>query len=80
MATATRFERTAKLLSARLECLALAAERPGPHPELASSLQLASAATRHAVELQLLSAKQAEDIWAETTRRHPTLALLATRS
>jgi hypothetical protein len=75
MRPAARSERTAKLLSARLECLALAAERPGVHAEVATGVRLATAATRNAVELRLLSAKQAREIWAETTRRHPSLAL-----
>jgi hypothetical protein len=76
---AARSDRTAKLLSARLECLALAAERPGPHPDVASGVKLASAATRNAVELHLLSVEQAEEIWADTKRRHPTLAVLASQ-
>ncbi|HEX9415615.1 MAG TPA: hypothetical protein VF895_02780 [Gaiellaceae bacterium] len=76
MTPATRSDRTAKLLSARLECLALAAERPGAHPDVVSGVRLASAATRNAVELHLLSVQEADEIWADTRRRHPTLALL----
>jgi hypothetical protein len=76
----TTMERTANMLSARLECLALAAERPGRHDELEDAVRLASVATRNAVELHLLSPTRAEEIWADSARRHPSLALLAART
>jgi hypothetical protein len=70
-----RRERTERLLAGRLEELAGSLERSGaPEPEVERRLELASAATRRAIELRLLDGRRAADIWADATRRHPVLA------
>jgi hypothetical protein len=67
-----RIGRTARLLEARLEALAVASERSyeGERPFNRQILGV-EAATRHAVALELLSAEQAGAIWAGVARRHP---------
>ena len=67
-----RIGRTARLLEARLEALAVASERSfeGERPFDRQILGVA-AATRHAVALELLSSEQAGAIWAGVARRHP---------
>ncbi len=56
MARETRSERTARVLSARLDALASALMRSGARPDdIARLLELASLATLHAVSLDLLS-------------------------
>ena len=64
--------RTIRLLESRLEALAGASERSlcGPRP-LDRRVLAVEAATRHAVELQLLSREEAGAIWAAVARRHP---------
>jgi hypothetical protein len=67
-----RHDRTVRLLTARLEEIAVASERaPGRERALEPSILGAAAATRHAVELQLLSAEEAGEIWEAVARRHP---------
>ena len=62
------------LLTNRLEELALALERSGAPPQrVARLLELTSAATVHAVALDLLSAERAATIWRAATDRHPAL-------
>jgi hypothetical protein len=67
-----RIGRTARLLEARLEALAVASERSleGERPFNRQILGVA-AATRHAVELELLSSEEAGSIWASVAGRHP---------
>jgi hypothetical protein len=67
-----RIGRTARLLEARLEALAVASERSfeGERPFDRQILGV-EAATRHAVALELLSSEQAGAIWAGVARRHP---------
>lgn len=67
-----RIGRTARLLEARLEALAVASERSleGERP-FDRQILGAEAATRHAVALELLSPEQAGAIWAGVARRHP---------
>jgi hypothetical protein len=67
-----RIGRTARLLEARLEALAVASERSfeGERPFDRQILGV-EAATRHAVALELLSPEQAGAIWAGVARRHP---------
>jgi hypothetical protein len=67
-----RIGRTARLLEARLEALALASEHSleGERPFDRQILGV-EAATRHAVSLELLSPEQADAIWAGVARRHP---------
>ena len=61
-----RSERTASLLSLRLQALARALEAPGVPREAASRLlESAAVATMHAVSLDLLSAARATEIWSE---------------
>lgn len=67
-----RHDRIVRLLAVRLEALARVSER-----SLAGSRSFepdvlrAAAATRHAIELELLSLEEAEEIWADVARRHP---------
>lgn len=72
MDDATRHDRTVRLLETRLESLASVSER-APAGERSFDRQIlgAVAATRHAVELDLLSPEEAGQIWASVARRHP---------
>jgi hypothetical protein len=72
MTAATRSQRTANLLIARLDALARAANRL-PHPEVERLIELASVATMRAVALELLDAERAESIWSDAEARHPVL-------
>ena len=72
MTELTRSERTARLLVARLDALALAASGL-PHAEAERLVELASVATMHAVALEMLQAEKAEEIWREAHARHPEL-------
>jgi hypothetical protein len=67
-----RHDRTVRLLEARLEALAAASER-APRGERRFDREIvgAVAATRHAIALQLLTAAEADAIWAVVARRHP---------
>ncbi|HEX2110303.1 MAG TPA: hypothetical protein VHF67_02005 [Gaiellaceae bacterium] len=67
-------DRTMRLLEARLEALAAVTERSlsGPRPVLAHVLAL-EAATRHAVQLRVLSRDEAGAIWASVAERHPSV-------
>lgn len=68
-----RHDRTVRLLASRLEEIALATERrPARDHELETSVLGALAATRHAVRLGLLSAEEADGIWASVAERHPS--------
>jgi hypothetical protein len=67
-------ERTARLLSQRLEDLAETLERSGASTKaVARLLELASVATLHAVQLELLTADRAGRIWQGAEQRHPVL-------
>ena len=68
-------DRTARLLEARLEALARVSARwpAGPRP-LDGRLLAAVAATRNAVELELISAEEASAIWTAVAERHPAVA------
>ncbi|MBA2614913.1 MAG: hypothetical protein H0U90_03915 [Actinobacteria bacterium] len=68
-------ERTLRLLEVRLETLAEATERSlsGQRP-LEHRVLAIEAATRHAVELDVLTTAEARRIWAEVGRRHPDVA------
>lgn len=67
-------ERTARLLSQRLEDLAETLERSGASTKsVARLLELASVATLHAVQLDLLTADRATRIWDGAVQRHPVL-------
>jgi hypothetical protein len=72
MTELTRSERTARLLVARLDALALAASGLG-HAEAERLVELASVATMHAVALEMLQAEKAEAIWREAHAKHPEL-------
>ena len=72
MTESTRSERTARLLVARLDALALAASGLR-HAEAERLVELASVATMHAVALEMLQAEKAEAIWREAHARHPEL-------
>ncbi len=77
MTEESRCDRTARLLIARLDDVAGAAERVGaPETEVARLLELASIATLHAVELELLTTERAAAFWAEARARSPQLASL----
>jgi hypothetical protein len=72
MTEADRAERTARLLAARLEDVARAVAGL-PHVEAERLVELASVATLNAVELELLRAEKADEIWHEAHVRHPEL-------
>jgi hypothetical protein len=75
MTPRSRHDRTVRLLTARLETLAVAAERsPRGERELEPSILGAAAATRNAVRLRLLSREEAGAIWSAVAERHPTAA------
>lgn len=67
-----RTGRTARLLEARLETLAVASERSlqGARP-YDLQIRAVAAATRHAVALDLISPDEAGAIWAGVANRHP---------
>ena len=65
-------DRTVRLLEGRLEALAHASERSlVARPALDRQVVAVTAATRHAVALELLSSDEAGEIWAAVARRHP---------
>jgi len=70
--SATRSERTARLLVARLDAVAKAAAELR-HAEAERLVELASVATMQAVALELLRAERAEAIWRDAHVRHPEL-------
>jgi hypothetical protein len=67
-----RHDRTVRLLAARLDGLAFASMRvPGGERMYRHHILAAVAATRHAIDLGLLSPSEADSIWAEVAKRHP---------
>jgi hypothetical protein len=67
-----RHDRTVRLLAARLDSLAVASLRaPGGERVYRHHILAAIAATRHAVDLDLLSTAEADAIWADVAARHP---------
>jgi hypothetical protein len=73
-------ERTARILSARLEELATALERAAVPPEAAARLlESASVATMHAVTLDLLTSARAGELWQSAGDRHPQVEPLRER-
>jgi hypothetical protein len=67
-----RHERTLRMLEARLETLALVSEHSlTGGRSVYGRLLGAAAATKHAVELDLLSAEEAGRVWMEVAIRHP---------
>ena len=67
-----RHDRTLRLLEARLEALAGACERsPRGDRRFEREIAAAAAATRHAVELGLISAREGNSVWVRVARRHP---------
>lgn len=65
-------ERTLRLLEIRLETLATATERSLSGPRQLEPRVLAiEAATRHAVQLEVLTTEEARRIWAAVGERHP---------
>ncbi len=74
MNAATRRKRTARILGARLDELAVALEREAvPLATAACLLGSASIATDHAVSLDLLTSHDAAELWREAAERHPEL-------
>ena len=70
--SARNHDRTVRLVEARLQELALTAAGPLATPRVVERQVLAlAAATRHAVRLELLSAEEADEIWACVAERHP---------
>lgn len=70
-----RHDRMVRLLEARLETIALASER-APRGERRYERQIVAvaAATRHAVELEIISGDEAGSIWVRVADRHPDAA------
>lgn len=80
MTISARHDRTVRLLAGRLESIAQAAERaPGGERDLERSILRAATATRNAVQLELITAVEAEAIWQAVAERHPGAQLLAGR-
>jgi hypothetical protein len=74
---ASRSERTARMLGARLSELARALERADVPPAAASRLlEAASIATMHAVTLDLLTAQRARELWCDAAAEHPDVVEL----
>jgi hypothetical protein len=70
-----RHDRTLRLLEARLDALAAACARaPRGERRFDHEIVAAGAATRHAVELGLISADEGDAVWAAVARRHPRAA------
>ncbi len=70
-----RHDRTLRLLEARLDALADACERaPRGERRFEPEIDAAVAATRHAVALGLINAREADRVWAAVVRRHPRAA------
>jgi hypothetical protein len=68
----SRSDRTARLLTARVDELARALERANvPKDQAARLLESASIATMHAVTLDLLTTTRATELWREAAVRHP---------
>jgi hypothetical protein len=68
----SRHDRTARLLEARLEALAVASARvPRGARDLDREIVAAAVATRHAVALEILSSDEAGAIWSAVAERHP---------
>lgn len=75
MSPDARHRHAVRLLSGRLEELARASERgPARQEQLELRVRAALAATRHAIDLGLLSADEADAIWASVAARHPSWA------
>ena len=68
----THSDRTARLLAARLELLASAAERGAR--DVDEGIFLARETTNRAVSLELLTKRDAAAIWAAVAERHPHVA------
>lgn len=67
-----RHDRTVRLLEAKLEALARAAERPlARRRSLEDEMLRAAVATHRAIALELLSSQEAREIWTTVARRHP---------
>jgi hypothetical protein len=66
-------DRTVRLLEAQLEAIASAGERlhEAGARRLERHVRRAAVATRHAVELELISREEAGAIWEGVARRHP---------
>jgi hypothetical protein len=70
-------DRLARVLAARLEEVAAAAERSGAPPKVvARLLESAAVATTRAVALDLITATAAREIWRDAEVRHPVLVEL----
>jgi hypothetical protein len=70
-----RHDRTVRMLEARLEGLACVCERsPAGTHRFDTQVTAVAAATRRAVELELLSAEEAREVWAAVAGRHPAAA------
>ncbi len=68
----TRHDRTVRLLAAGLEAVALAGERSNaPACDLEAQMLRLAAGTRNAVRLEIISAQEADQIWASAAARHP---------
>jgi hypothetical protein len=70
-----RHDRTLRLLEARLESLAEACDRSA-RGELRFEREIAAAvaATRHAIDLGLISTEEAGAVWSAVSGRHPAAA------
>jgi hypothetical protein len=67
-----RSDRTARILTSRLDELARALEQAAVPREVAVTLlESASVATMHAITLDLLTSSRASALWHEAAERHP---------
>jgi hypothetical protein len=80
MTLQARRERTERLLAAKLEEVSRALEAGcSARADAAILVEHASAATRRAVRLSLISEAEAAAIWADASMRHPAFDAVARR-
>jgi hypothetical protein len=76
---AERGDLVVRRLALRLDELGAALEHGSDAEPVAQLLGLASAATEHAVALNLLTTERAAEVWAAAETRHPALVALDAR-
>ncbi len=64
-------DRTVRLLEARLEAIARVSDHSLSGLLVDRQVLAAVTATRHAVELELITRGEADEIWARVAQRHP---------
>ena len=67
----TQHERTVRLLETKLEALARVSEHALSGRLVDRHVDAVTAATDRAVELELISPREAQEIWERVAKRHP---------